>query len=374
MWTLLGLCALAHGRVSSYVSGMRDNMCIEEKKDRVVLSRCNASHSGQLITTRDEPFTLLQFDSGRCLSKQAKMVYCQVADAFKISPYVWESKVYSQIRSSNLCLTNPKLVFEPCYPNPLQNRSQLFFEREIGNGTRKNALKDKDDDWAFDQTRVISFNMEFSTEQKRAQMEGDPLSEAYLPSLLTVDYGTDQATIFEGVGLRYKGSYGSFGLCIDPTSKSLNGVCRLLSLKVDTNKFIKGGQKIFGLKKLIFNGMPIDYSLMAERVAFKAFQTVGVIAPRAVHAAIYLNGNLSGVYAWVEAIDDSFTAKHFITDNNRGKGGLYKDAWLRGVQPGDYTMMWAKGKDEDDFLAYVAREIFQVTTTKKNNLRFLHLF
>ncbi|MEC9073104.1 MAG: CotH kinase family protein, partial [Myxococcota bacterium] len=53
------------------------------------------------------------------------------------------------------------------------------------------------------------------------------------------------------------------------------------------------------------------------------FRTMGVAAPRVVHAKVTINGERVGVYANVEYIDGRFTRSRF----EDGKGNLYKEVW-----------------------------------------------
>jgi hypothetical protein len=49
-----------------------------------------------------------------------------------------------------------------------------------------------------------------------------------------------------------------------------------------------------------------------------------VVAPRAVHARVYINGEYHGLFVAVEQVDGRFTANRFEND---GDGNLYKQLW-----------------------------------------------
>lgn len=214
-------------------------------------------------------------------------------------------------------------------------------------------LKKKD---IFDQEVLRSYNLEISP-QDFARMKMDPSKEEYYPCTFTVDYGEITEQSFPGAGCRYKGSVGSLRMCLDPNSRREDGTCRKLSLKVDTNKFNTESQKVAGLRKFNFHGMAVDHSLLAERSVYNMFQVAGVASPRAVNAKIYINGQYDGVYGNVEAPDEEFTKRHFKDDFNKGKGALYKEAWIenRGIEW--FTKHRENGKDEDAFMMEVVRAV-----------------
>jgi len=67
-----------------------------------------------------------------------------------------------------------------------------------------------------------------------------------------------------------------------------------------------------------------DPSKVRERLGYSLFRDMDVLAPRAVHARVYINGQYSGLYAAVEEGDGRFTANRFP---NSGNGNLYRDLW-----------------------------------------------
>ena len=62
---------------------------------------------------------------------------------------------------------------------------------------------------------------------------------------------------------------------------------------------------------------------MRERLGYWLFRSMGVPAPRSVHARVVINGTYSGLYALTEQIDGRFTRHHF----KNGNGNLYKEVW-----------------------------------------------
>ena len=70
--------------------------------------------------------------------------------------------------------------------------------------------------------------------------------------------------------------------------------------------------------------MAADLSKMRERLGYSLFRDMDIVAPRAVHARVYINGEYQGLFAAVEQIDGRFTANRF---GDAGDGNLYRDLW-----------------------------------------------
>ena len=182
----------------------------------------------------------------------------------------------------------------------------------------------------FDDDEFRSYNLQLSSRDVK-MLVADPTLELYVPCTFTTDYGTELAKTVTGAGCRYKGSVGSLRMCVDGATKKENGECRKLSLKVDVNKFRQDSNNMNGLGKYVFNGMPVDYSLMSERVVYSLYQDADITSSRAVHAKIYVNGNFNGVYTMVENLDTGFMRRNFKNDDNEGRGGIYKDPWFNSI-------------------------------------------
>ncbi|HTV17462.1 MAG TPA: CotH kinase family protein [Polyangiaceae bacterium] len=121
------------------------------------------------------------------------------------------------------------------------------------------------------------------------------------------------------VGLRFKGSSGTLTSCFadDGTPR-----CSKLSIKLKFDEYLPD-QRFFGLKRLNFNSMLFDDSLLHERLAYRLYKEMGLVAPRSTHARLVVNGEDWGVFSLVEDVDGRFTHHHF----DGGDGNLYKEAW-----------------------------------------------
>jgi spore coat protein CotH len=107
------------------------------------------------------------------------------------------------------------------------------------------------------------------------------------------------------------------------------------SLRLDFNRYVDG-QEFLGLQALELDNFRQDAGMMKELVSMQLFRKMGVAAPRAVHARVFVNGTYMGLYAALESIDKRFLKRAF----DESAGYLYEYEWLSG----DYRFEW-KGED-----------------------------
>jgi hypothetical protein len=80
------------------------------------------------------------------------------------------------------------------------------------------------------------------------------------------------------------------------------------------------GSTFHGLERLTLNNEVWDASMMAETMAYWAWREQGNPAPRTTYASVTLNGELLGLYAVLESMDDDFMDHTWPGSN----GGLYE--------------------------------------------------
>ncbi len=198
-------------------------------------------------------------------------------------------------------------------------------------------------EFIFDQNVLHTFELKIPKEDLE-KIDSDPVAEQYVEGML----------IFEGdtispVGIRYKGSIGAFVGCVDgPNVFEPSGekICTKLSMKVKINW--KGrDERFYDLKKLQFHSQNLDPTQLHERLGYWLFRSMGVEAPRSVHARLMINGEYSGLYALTEQIDGSFTDYHFDDQN----GNVYKEVWPLyndGTPTNPQSFIGALKTNEDD--------------------------
>jgi len=139
-------------------------------------------------------------------------------------------------------------------------------------------------------------------------------------------------TELPSIAVRFKGQFSIWG-CVDYASGTRMvrvesvfrdiDVCQRFSLKLDFDRY-DANARLDGLKKLNLHAMAADPSKMRERLGYSLYRDMNLLAPRAVHARVYINGVYHGLFAAVEEVDGRFTANRFP---NSGDGNLYKEIW-----------------------------------------------
>ena len=94
------------------------------------------------------------------------------------------------------------------------------------------------------------------------------------------------------------------------------------ALKVDFNRYVSG-QSLAGLKGVALDNFRQDPAMLKEVVSLRFFARLGLPAPRAVHARVFVNGEYLGVFALIELVDTSFLRSRFGEDD----GYLYDFEW-----------------------------------------------
>lgn len=99
------------------------------------------------------------------------------------------------------------------------------------------------------------------------------------------------------------------------------------SFKVAINSFFSGRQ-FHGVEKLNLNGEHNDPSIVRSKLSFDLFAKGGLIASRACHTEVYINGRYYGLYINVEHVDEEFLKKRYPDDS----GNLWKCLWPADLQ------------------------------------------
>ncbi len=139
----------------------------------------------------------------------------------------------------------------------------------------------------------------------------------YVHGSVTVD-----GVLYEDMGVRLKGSIGSFVPLEDDGQDFYKGNNKpgKSAFIIDFNRFVKG-QNHLGLKKLTVNNMVQDPSGIHEFLGYTLFRAGGVPACRSGWAKVSFNGEEKGLYSLIETPDNGeFKEKWFGTP----KGNLYE--------------------------------------------------
>ena len=211
------------------------------------------------------------------------------------------------------CKKDPQITTSPTIPTPPD------FVVPTITPTGSEQYLNLDSDYIFDQDKLPTFELNLPNAALE-QLDNDPAAEEYVEGSLTFEGET-----ISPVGIRYKGSIGSFVNCVsgpDFSNPSGHKTCTKISMKIKIN-WEGRDDKFYGLKKLQFHSQNWDPTQMRDRLAYWLFREMDIPAPRAVHARLIINGKYSGLYSLVEQIDGRFTRHNF----DDGKGNLYKEVW-----------------------------------------------
>jgi spore coat protein CotH len=160
-------------------------------------------------------------------------------------------------------------------------------------------------DELFDASRLPRFDLEVSpaaiAEINAAELAGD--TKHYARARFR--YGSET---LEDVGIRIKGEATRTAFDVKP------------ALKIKFDAFV-AGRSFRGLRRLTLNNLLEDPSGIAERLSYHFFRVVGLPAPRATNALLYVNGAFYGVYVNVESVDKALLRRWFARDG----GNLYEE-------------------------------------------------
>ncbi len=223
-------------------------------------------------------------------------------------------------------------------------------------GTVDTSLKKEDAAELFGISKIPTFDL-YLPEDAWESLKANAREEQYVQA----------QACFEGkaiglVGLRFKGSYGSLYDCFDASG---NNTCRKLGMKIKFDEY-DPGLRLFGLKRLNFQGYHYDDSYMKEHLSYDLYRAMNIIAPRASWALLRVNDDPQGLFGMVEDIDGRFTSDRWPSNGN---GNLYKEVW-----PGQTDQSWVlqqlqTNTDAGDVSAFMAFSQALNAVSSPNDLR-----
>ena len=195
---------------------------------------------------------------------------------------------------------------------------------------------------AFDDTQIRTYEFTVSPEDSKT-MVTDALEENYIPASLVVDGDS-----IGEVGLRYKGSDYSLGLCFDKNRGRLritdkNKQCKKVSLKIKFNEYDKD-KRLFGLKKVDLLSLH-EWNMFRNKMGYDLFTEFGVTSPRTAFSKVYINGIFQGIHLTTENIDGRFTKHHFAPNGN---GNVFKEIWPNNQSEKTYLAHLKTNDDPED--------------------------
>lgn len=154
-------------------------------------------------------------------------------------------------------------------------------------------------DQVFDTERVHTLDVQLS-EPAIASLRAEPTEQ--VEGRIVFD-----GTAYDDVAVRLKGS------------ASFQDIDRKPAWKLEFDEYVEGGH-LFGLERLTLNNEVWDPTMMAETYAYRVYRENGSPAPLTGYASVTLNGELLGLYAIIESMDDDFVDRVWPGSN----GGLWE--------------------------------------------------
>ncbi len=158
----------------------------------------------------------------------------------------------------------------------------------------------------FDTDSIISIDI-LMDEEDWNEMIANAINEQYYQCDVVIN-----GTTFYGVGIRTKGNTSLTAIASDPDSDRY-------SFKLEFDHYVDG-QTCWGLDKLVLNNHYADATYMKEAIIYDMYQYLDVDASLYNYAQISVNGEEWGLYLALEAVEESFLARNYGTEN----GELYK--------------------------------------------------
>ena len=148
------------------------------------------------------------------------------------------------------------------------------------------------------------------------------------------------------------------------------------SFKISFNTFVHG-REFYNVDKMDLNGEHNDPSIIRSKLCFDHFHSMGLIASRANHSEVYINGQYYGLYISVEHIDDEFLSKNYTDDSGNLWKCLYPaDLNFIGTDPelyknlfsGDRPVYELKTNEEEGDFSKLSHLIDLINNTPDNSL------
>lgn len=157
----------------------------------------------------------------------------------------------------------------------------------------------------FNKSKVTTVDIEIA-EEDWADMLANAADEELKKANVTVN-----GKRIENVAIRTKGNLSLRSV--------VNSDSDRYSLKIDFD-YYDNSQSLYGLKKLNLNNNYSDTTLMREYISYELMEKMGLPTPEHSYMYVTVNGEERGLYLGVEAIDETFLAKNYGSND----GFLFK--------------------------------------------------
>lgn len=157
----------------------------------------------------------------------------------------------------------------------------------------------------FNEKKVTTINIEIDEKDWAGMME-NPTAEEIKKATVTVN-----GKRINNIGIRTKGNSSLTSVASSDSKR--------FSLKLDFD-YYDSSQSIYGLKKLNLNNNFSDTTQMKEYVSYEILESMGLSTPEHSYMNVTVNGEDYGLMLGVEAVDETFLAKNYGSND----GFLFK--------------------------------------------------
>lgn len=157
----------------------------------------------------------------------------------------------------------------------------------------------------FNKSKVTTVDIEIAQEDWEDMLE-NAADEELKQANITINGKT-----VENVAIRTKGNLSLRSV--------VNSDSDRYSLKVDFD-YYDDTQSLYGLKKLNLNNNYSDSTLMREYISYELMEKMGLPTPAHSYMYVTVNGKERGLYLGIEAVDETFLANHYGSND----GFLFK--------------------------------------------------
>ena len=217
-----------------------------------------------------------------------------------------ENKHVGKIVYSLVAIALIAVMLISCAAKGLFGLDRTVWGAEIKSAASDTYMDQEYESELFDTDKIMTVDI-IMDDDKWQELLDTAINEQYVECDVVINGET-----FSNVGIRAKGNTSLTNIVNDDTTDRY-------SFKIKFDEYVKG-QTCHGLDKLVLNNNYADATNMKEAIIYDMFAYLGADASLYNYAKISVNGNYTGVYIALEAVEDSFMLRNYGTRN----GELYK--------------------------------------------------
>ncbi len=217
-----------------------------------------------------------------------------------------ENKHIGKIIYALLALALVAVFLVSCAAKGLFGLDETTLGAKINKAANDTGIDRDYEEKLFNTDEIMTVDILMSDDDWQELLD-NAINEQYMACNVVINGET-----FYNVGIRAKGNTSLTNIVNDDTTDRY-------SFKIKFDEYVKG-QTCHGLDKLVLNNNYADATNMKEAIIYDMFAYLDADASLYNYAKISVNGEYTGVYIALEAVEDSFMLRNYGTKN----GELYK--------------------------------------------------